>query len=360
MEHRDLRPWLTQRSWPCWLAHGVDWRAGAFHESLTLGGHASTAEFRRLRVVARQIYSFSQAHRHGLPRAAEAVELGLDFLRRRARLPEGGYAWRFGLDGRVLDARRDLYDHAFVLLALAHATAVLPAAPLRALALELDDYVIHRLGHASGGYLESLPPSLPRRQNPHMHLLEARLAAAEAFGEERFLDGAQRLVALFRRRFLDPATGTLVELLDDDLKPLPGAVEPGHHCEWVWLLDWHARLAGHHAAPAEARALRDFAERFGPLPSGPLRDAVARDGTPLSDAARLWPQAERLKSAALAGEAPLRDAVAAITPYLRPDGLWHERRLEDGGLSQEPAPASSLYHLSCALDFVTRRHPAQG
>lgn len=356
----DLWDWLTRKAWPCWLAHGVDWQRRAFHEHLTLQGRHCDAEFRRLRVVTRQVYSFALAHRHGLPRAAEAVELGIDFLRRTARQPDGGYAWRFGLDGRVLDTRRDLYDHAFVLLALSAASAVLPAAPLRALALELDDYVIHRLGHASGGYLESLPPSLPRRQNPHMHLLEARLAAAEAFGEARFLDGAQRLVALFRGHFFEPATGTLVELLNDDLKPLPGPVEPGHHCEWVWLLDWHARLAGRHAAPAEARALRDFVERHGPLPTGPLRDAVARDGTPLSDGARLWPQAERLKSAALAGPAPLGAAVTAIAPYLRPDGLWHERRLEDGRLSQEPAPASSLYHLSCALDFVTQRQPVRG
>ncbi|WP_159994803.1 AGE family epimerase/isomerase [Roseomonas sp. 18066] len=351
----DLWSWLTRQAWPCWLAHGVDWQNGGFHESLSLEDKRCPADHRRLRVVARQVYSFSLAHRHGLPRAGEAVELGLDFLRRKAKRPDGGYAWRFALDGRVIDDRRDLYDHGFVLLALSAAAAVLPAAPLRAMALQLDDFIEHRMTHAEGGYLESLPPALPRRQNPHMHLLEARLAAFEAFGDQRFLDAATRLVALFRRKFYQFATGTLAEFYDDDLRPLPAPVEPGHHCEWLWLLDWHARLAGGHVALAQAAGLQRFVARFGVLQAGPLRDGVAPNGQPASDSARLWPQAERLKAAALQGPVALAAAEAALAPYLRPDGLWHERRLADGSLSQEAAPASSLYHLSCALDFVARR-----
>jgi len=357
VEH-DLWLWLTGRAWPFWLAHGVDWRAGAFHESLDLASSRCTAGFRRLRVATRQIHSFSLAHRHGIPRAAEAVEMGIDFLRRRAALPEGGYAWRFTLDNRVLDARRDLYDHAFVLLALSSATAVLPAAPLRQMALRLDDFIEARMAHAAGGYLEALPPSLPRRQNPHMHLLEARLAAAEAFGEARFLESAQRLVELFRTRFFQRRTGTLAEFFDDALAPPQGPhpVEPGHHCEWIWLLDWHARLAGRHAAPEEAAALQGFVDRHGREPAtGALRDMVGSDGAPLAGGSRLWPQTERLKSAALRRATcpeDLREACAALAPYLRPDGLWHERRLPDGGMSMEPAPASSLYHLCGGILFA--------
>jgi mannose-6-phosphate isomerase len=64
--------------------------------------------------------------------------------------------------------------------------------------------------------------------------------------------------------------------------------------------------------------------------------------------ARLWPQTERLKADALEDRAA-PEARAALAAYLRPDGLWHERRLPDGGFSQEPAPASSLYHLTCGI-----------
>jgi mannose-6-phosphate isomerase len=349
---QDLVGWLAGASWPLWLAHGVDWDRRAFHESLTLEERRCAADHRRLRVAARQVYVFSQAHRHGLPRAAEAVELGIDFLRRRAALPGGGYAWRFDLEGRVTDARIDLYDQAFVLLALSAATAVLPAAPLRGMALALDDFIENRMAHPAGGYVESLPPALPRRQNPHMHLLEARLAAAEAFGEARFLDRSAPLVALFRRRFF--RDGVLAEFHDEDWHPVPpDMVEPGHHCEWVWLLHRHARLTDT-PLPPEAAALQEFVDRFGEAaaPNGGLLDGVAPDGRPLATGARLWPQTERLKAEALRRPPePARQsaALAALAAYLRPDGLWHERRLPDGRMSGEAAPASSLYHLTCGI-----------
>jgi mannose-6-phosphate isomerase len=347
----DLAGWLAGAAWPLWLAHGVDWQAGAFHESLTLDECRSTAGFRRLRVVARQVYVFSQAHRHGLPRAAEAVELGIDFLRRRAALPGGGYAWCFGLDGQVLDARIDLYDQAFVLLALAAATAVLPAAPLRDMALRLDDLVESAMAHPAGGYVESLPPVLPRRQNPHMHLLEARLAAAEAFADPRFLHRATPLVALFRTRLCQGHV--LGEFFDDNWQVLqPVVAEPGHHCEWAWLLHRHARLSGG-PVPAEAAMLQDFVDRHGHNPdTGALWDGVAQDGQVVAAGSRLWPQTERLKAEAMRRpRMPERMAGArtALSAYLRPEGLWHERRLPDGGFSQEPAPASSLYHLTCGI-----------
>jgi mannose-6-phosphate isomerase len=342
---RDLLPWLRQRAWPLWLAHGVDWRAGAFHENLTLDTLECPADYRRLRVAARQVHVFAQAHRDGLPRAAEAVELGIGFLRRHAALPSGFYAWRFDLAGRVTDDRVDLYDQAFVLLALSAATAVLPPAPLRLLALALDDAIEARMAHPAGGYVESLPPALPRRQNPHMHLLEARLAAFEAFAEPRFLARAAPLVDLFRTRLF--RDGRLGEFYTDDWTPLPHAVtEPGHHCEWVWLLHRHARLSGT-PLPPEAAALQDFVDRYGIDPAtGALRDGVGPGNAP---GARLWPQTERLKAEALRAPNQLPAAVAALEAYLRPDGLWHERRLPDGTLSDEPAPASSLYHLTCGI-----------
>ncbi|MBO1073134.1 AGE family epimerase/isomerase [Roseomonas marmotae] len=346
-----LKGWLAGAAWPLWLAHGVDWQAGAFEESLTLDRLDCPLDYRRLRVAARQVYVFAQAHRHGLPRAAGAVELGVDFLRRRAALPGGGYAWRFDRQGRVTDARIDLYDQAFVLLALSAATAILPAAALRGPAMALDDFIESAMAHPAGGYVESLPPGLPRRQNPHMHLLEARLAAAEAFGETCFLERATPLVALFRERFL--RGGALLEFFGEDWRAAePAVVEPGHHCEWIWLLHRHARLT-RGPVPAEAAILQDFVDRHGEdASSGALRDALAPDGRVLEAGARLWPQTERLKSEAL--RRPFRPerlaaAEAALSAYLRPDGLWHERRLPGGAFSTEAAPASSLYHLTCGI-----------
>jgi mannose-6-phosphate isomerase len=361
-----LRAWLIHKAMPLWLHHGIDRTAGGFHEALAPDTYASDAPFRRLRVVTRQITVFSHAHRHGVPHADAAVALGVHFLARHAALPEGGYAWRFDLENRPTDTTRDLYDHAFVLLALASAASVLPAAPLRARALALLAFLDQHMAHPAGGYIESIPPQLPRRQNPHMHLLEALLAAHAAFADPAFLHRAQSLVALFLNRLLDPATGALPEEFDDQLRPEATGgtflTEPGHHCEWVWLLDDAARLPGADPRiPAASGRLLHFALAHGIHRStGDLIDHVASDGTQTARTARLWPQTERLKAVHLhpaATETARHTAIASLAAYLRPDGLWHERRDAAGAFLPGPSPASSLYHLTAGiLTAAAARH----
>jgi mannose-6-phosphate isomerase len=354
-----LRSWLLHRALKLWLEHGVDRAAGGFHEALAPDGYACDASFRRLRVVTRQIYVFSAAHRAGLEGADEAVALGLEFLARHAALPGGGYAWRFNLRNEPTDTTRDLYDHAFVLLALAAARAVLPADTLRPRALRLLEFIDRAFAHPAGGYAESLPPALPRRQNPHMHLLEALLEAHAAFGDAVFAQRATALLRLTLDRLIDPATGALPEFFDDALRPElqdGGFVtEPGHHCEWAWLLHGARSLPGADPRLLDAASARllSFVDRHGAhKATGDLVDQVANDGGQIQRSARLWPQAERLKAAYLRRDssAALRAAaVAGLAAWLLPDGLWWERRDAAGGFIAGPAPASTLYHLTCGI-----------
>ncbi len=359
---RGLRAWLLDRALPLWLHHGIDRIRGGFHESLSHDGYACAASYRRLRVLARQTVVFSHAHRNGVPRASEAVAMGIDLLARHAALPEGGYAWRFGLDHAPIDTTRDLYDHAFVLLALAEATSVLPAATLRPRAHALLAFLDTSMAHPAGGYAEAIPAALPRRQNPHMHLLEALLAANAAFADPVFLDRAHALVRLFTDRLVDPATNALPEYFDDVWRPVsPDGVfetEPGHHHEWAWLLHDYDRLA-----PADARRtamaarLLAFADAHGTHPTThDLIDSVGSNAAPLARSARLWPQAERLKTAHLRPDrtaAHARTAQQSLAAYLLADGLWHERRDEHGAFVPGPSPASSLYHLTTAILTAT-------
>ena len=353
-----LGAWLREAAWPAWLTHGIDRARGGFFEALDLHGKTCTADFRRLRVVARQTYVFSQAYRAGLNGADDAVRLGLAFLERHAMQSEGGYAWRFDLNHAPIDDTRDLYDHAFVLLALASATAVFSADTLRPKALALLEWIEASLPHPQGGYLESLPPALPRRQNPHMHLLEALLAAYEAFGDAVFLARAQALVEVFATRLFDTESGALPEFFDEALLPVREngvfGVEPGHHCEWVWLLHRFQALSVPAPALQEiSRRLMAFVDLHGVDPvHGGVIDIVASNGVKLETSCRLWPQTERLKAEFLRADAtPARQlaAIDALAAYLRPDGLWHERRNVQGDLLDQPAPASSLYHLTAAI-----------
>jgi mannose-6-phosphate isomerase len=78
--------------------------------------------------------------------------------------------------------------------------------------------------------------------------------------------------------------------------------------------------------------------------------------------ARLWAQTEWLKAAIalaqvsngperLAYLADIPDAVQALRLYLdsAPAGLWRDKMATDGAFKEEPAPASSLYHIVCAI-----------
>jgi mannose/cellobiose epimerase-like protein (N-acyl-D-glucosamine 2-epimerase family) len=357
--------WLNDHAWPLWLAHGVDWERRGFHEHLDLGSLQCRAEFRRLRVAARQTYVFSKAASHGVPGAREAVTLGLDFLRGPARLADGGFAWRFDLDNRPIDRTRDLYDHAFVLLAFAAAAPVVGAESLRAEAMAVVDYICRNFVHAAGGYEESIPPAMPRRQNPHMHLLEALLAAHDAFGGQVFFARAEELVRIFLSRFFQAREGALPEYFDAALAPQYEAgrfvVEAGHHYEWVWLLDWYAHSAAAKGRPAHPEirhasdALFEFADRFAVDPiTGLVVNAVWSDGELRDGGFRLWPQTERLKAQARRKSAAsdhLARALVALGKHfegVRP-GLWIERLDAGGHGGGDPAPATSLYHLTAAL-----------
>ena len=353
-ESAALYTWLLQRAWPLWLDRGVDRARGGFFETLDLRTHLCAAPFRRLRVVARQIFVFSQAHAAGVPGAAQAVQMGLDFLQNHAAQGQGGYAWRFDLNHNAIDARRDLYDHAFVLLAFASAAKVAGPAAVRGPALALLAWIQAEFAHPCGGYRESLPPCLPRRQNPHMHLLEAALAAHAAFGDPQFLSAARALVTLFADRLFHPNSGALPEFFDETLQPACQGgifrIEPGHHCEWVWLLH-QAQAAGIADArlPAISEQLMKFVYIHGKNTDGFVMDAAGSDGRAISSAARLWPQTECLRAEFCRPAGARLASVRALAAYLRPDGLWHERRFADGRFSEEAAPASSLYHLTGAI-----------
>jgi mannose/cellobiose epimerase-like protein (N-acyl-D-glucosamine 2-epimerase family) len=352
--------WLTDHTWPLWLAHGVDWKRRAFHEYLD-GALQCDAKFRRLRVAARQTYVFAQAAQYRVPQAAEAVALGLDLLSGPARLAGGGYAWRFDLENRPIDETRDLYDHAFVLLAFAAAAGVVGAEAVRADARALMDFIAAALAHPHGGYYESVGATGERRQNPHMHLFEALLAATEAFGDERFFAAARDLAALFADRFYQADVGALPEYFDDALVPMRDArgfvTEPGHHYEWIWLIRrYHAVAAAiGQAVPDLDRAalpLFKFAERHGiSRATGLAVNGVWSDGTVADAGFRLWPQTERLKAVARLSPGGLPAALTTFARHVagvRP-GLWIERMDASGQPVAEPSPASSLYHLTATF-----------
>ena len=364
--HAAFRGWMFGHALPFWATAGNDAPGLGVHEALELDGAPAALPFKRMRVQARQIYVFSHAALLGWDPGRAVAEDAYAFITRHGSRADGAWSRRLTPDGTVLDSAVDLYDLAFVLFALAwHARLTRSEEPL-ARARRTVEYILEHMPHPPAGFHNVLPyEDGPRQQNPHMHLLEAMLALLETTGDPFYADQAHALVALFRRHLFDAATGTLGEFFSPDWSPAPGEpgtrIEPGHHLEWVWLLDQYARLTGRDTE-AEAAALYGFALRHGMDPAtGLVWDAVGRDGTLRQASARLWPQTEAIKAHAVRATRPAatpaeRTQAAALaartvrtmgTRYLQggPAGTWLDQFGPDGALLSRSIPTSSFYHV---------------
>ena len=368
----EIRAWMFEQALPYWGGRGVDSEAGGFHEELGLDGAATDIAFKRTRVICRQIYVFSHAAILGWAPGAILSARGFDYLVAKAWLgPEQGWAGRLSRAGAVIDATPDLYDLAFVLFALAWRYKLAREPEVLRYAHLTLDFIRARMRPDEGeGFLHKLPPSGPRLQNPHMHLLEAALAAFTATDDARFLDLADELVGLFRARLFDGRV--LREHFTADWAPMPGAqgrqAEPGHHFEWAWILAQYQHIKATDMA-REAAALVDFAERFGVDPATQATfDQVRDDGAPLRQSSRTWPNTERIKGHLALFELLARDPRAPVAGSARllldrylavsPRGAWIDQFDARGAPLTKAAPASTLYHLFLAFAEILRLETA--
>lgn len=380
-EGARLRPWLQGTLLPFWAGTGFDARHGAFVEKFGADGRPDGADGTRSMVQARQIFVFCHAGAGVSDVGLAAARRAFAFLDDHAWDRDGG-GWIHSLtyEGRPLDRTKDCYDQAFLLLAMAALYRTDGDARVLARAEEtaafLDRVLARTRDGAFDGYAEramaqGAPLPLPRRQNPHMHLLEAYLQLYEASGEARWLERAQGILALFRRHFFKE--GQLVEFFDADWHEVAQdgrrLREPGHFCEWVWLLHCYATLSGDESPADAIRALWGWArskgiDRAGAAP-GVVFEELDPDGRVLAGGRkRLWPQCEAVK-AALAMHERFGDEDALDEARLLLSGLfttfagldrpvWREQVDRDGRLLREGMPASSLYHLYLAAAEAVR------
>jgi mannose-6-phosphate isomerase len=352
--------WLTQHALPLWAEAGVDRVQGGFEELLGQDGRPVAAP-RRARVQGRQSFVFATAGSLGWDGPwREVAGLGLEYLERCYKRDDGLYATLAGPDGVVVDQTAMTYDQTFAMLAAAamHRHGLGPG---EAYALGLLDRLEKLRRHPGGGFIEPGPGFL---SNPHMHLFEAALAWIEAGGQARWHALADEIMALALTSFIDRTHGVLLEQFDSAWAPAAGeagdSVEPGHLFEWSWLLERWARLGGSAEAHDAALLLFEAGRRGVDATRNVAIDETTRTLTPRRATARLWPQTERLKAALLLGrESEARAAAQSLWHYLQTSrpGLWRDRLAEDGRFIDEPAPASSLYHIICAVASLKEYGP---
>jgi mannose/cellobiose epimerase-like protein (N-acyl-D-glucosamine 2-epimerase family) len=370
---RDLQGWLLERLIPNWIERAVVPGRPGYLEHLTPGGEADWRRAKTTLVTARLVYVFSFAH-FLQPSASTltAARHGLDFLLHRCRGGDGLFRHAVDPSGQPFDARTDLYDLAFVLFALAWFSRATGDARALDVASETMEFIEARLAHPEGGFTEDTIGTLPRRQNPHMHLLEAFHALAEASANPRWLQAAGRIVSLLREHLYDHETGSLGEFFTDDWTPAEGVKgglrEPGHHFEWTWLLLHHARLTGDPSVQPIADRLYAFGLSYGlrEMPDGlpVVVDEVDRSGRLLSGTRLLWPQTEAIKAFAARVEFLAdQDAERRLDTHLQSvfrhyvnaeSGLWSNQLSASGEPVETALPTRVLYHLVMAMAEAAR------
>ncbi len=354
--------WLHTAALPLWWSHGADHDGWGFHESCAQSGAATDAD-RRARVQARQVYAFAEAGRMGWPGPWKtAVTQGLRGLDEVFQRPDGLIRSLVSADGAPIDDTAVLYNQAFFLLALASASNLTQDTEERALGvlgrIETD------FTHKNGGFRETSGISF--QSNPHMHLLEAALAWIEQSGEQRWRDLAESIADLCVEKFIDSKSGFLREFFDQNWSPAGGrdgkVVEPGHQFEWAWLLVRYARLVDDDRYIETAKRLYHAGNAGVDTARQVAVDNMDDSLKVVTERARLWPQTERLKAALILSDVSsdrertimlndARQAAASLGLYLETpvNGFWWDKMLADGSFIDEPASASSFYHIVVAI-----------
>ena len=352
-----LLRWLREEAYPFWSTRGMCRTHGGFQESVDLNGEPMDVP-RRGRVQPRQIFSFARAKRLGWTGDADgAVSHGLAYFLKHYRRPDGLFRTLVAKDGSPLDHSAALYDQAFALLAFAVTSLAAEGELLRAA-------VARHLRRPGGGFYSQTTPGPPLQSNPHMHLLESSLASLRQTGAPAWEQIADEIGEIALEYFIDPVSGALRETFDEQWAPAQGMsgriVEPGHQFEWAFLLlSWKG--AEREEVRRAARRLIDNAETHG-VRNGVAINALLDDFSIHDGSARLWPQTERLRAAALAARLLgdekywkiASDAAAGLMRYFDTPvpGLWHDQLLPDGKFRHVAVPAGNLYHIVGAIEAL--------
>ena len=343
-----LRQWCVSQALPIWASRAQK-KDGSWVEHLHLDGTADTAAERRWRVLARQVYVYAKASSldwfDGQKVAISTYE----------KMKSVGYVHRVSPLGEITNPMRDLYDHAFYILAASSLYALTNEQAYLDDAESLLRWVDTALVHPSGGWKETnqVDITAPRRQNPHMHLLEASLFLYGVTQDPKHLRYAEQVYQLFESRFFDG--GTIGEFFDAGWTLATGnqgqTAEPGHALEWVWLLGQYGKATladvSRYQSTLYARALHNRGWF--------LNDEEDKAGNIRRETKRLWVQTEVIKAHLAMAECRTsgsREMAAAtidalFPTYLTPDGMWNDQINRCGANIAQTIPVSTFYHILC-------------
>ena len=331
---------------------------GGFHELDVEGRPLNPGNpTRGIHSTTRMIHCFSIGSLLGRPGSDDIIDHGMAYLWNKHRDHEhGGYHWSLDNSG-LLDASKQGYGHAFVLLAASSAKLAGHPDADRLLA-DVSEVIETRFWEDKHGAIAEdfqadwTPIEGYRGQNSNMHLTEALMAAFEATGERSYLDKAERIADLIIRRKAAENGYRVAEHFDESWNVdkdysgnemfRPAGTTPGHWLEWARLVLQLYALGGrkHDWMPEAAKALFSQSIELGwDKDRGGFFYALDWQDEPRNRAKFWWPMCEGAGAAAFLTEHVPSDYHEAwyrriwngIARYHIDDahGGWHEELTED-------------------------------
>ena len=343
-----IRNWVIDQALPLW-AEQAQHESGRWVEHLNLDGSPDLSADLRWRVLARQIYVYAEATRWNWFKGEEIARQTYAHMRER------GYVQRVRADGTVTERRRDLYDHAFYLLANTSLYRLTKESQYLEAVEEICTALDTEFKHPNGGWRETPRGALPRRQNPHMHLLEAFLYLYNETRDPKHLAYAEHITGLFKAHFFDSKNHIIREFFNEDWSYYAGdqgtTAEPGHAMEWIWLLFRYEFSSGRDTKIWRDALYANALKQRGYF----LNDEEDVEGNIRRETRRLWVQTEVIKAHLtmaendIAGSADMAAAFidGLFETYLKPDGTWCDQTNACGGQIAKTIPVSTFYHIAC-------------
>lgn len=368
-----------------WYESFQDHTLGGFYERL---GHSFKPIYcgqRRLLTQCRQLSVYSALRYNGLQTHFNHI------IQKYYNQKTGLWIFSLNDQGDILDSTCDLYALTFVIFMCAQYYQATHDEAAHTTALQTLNTIKTRFKMPNGiGYAESLNNdgiviTAIRRQNPHMHLLEACLFAYETWNDDAFIKIADEMIHLFNTYFFNAEKTILHEYFDDELKPHTEKgnwVEPGHYFEWVWLLKKHAelkKLPDLHIHQTNSLFLWAHQNGWDPVHGG-VYDVLEPDGNIKTDTKRIWPFCEALKAYALMlAETPhetthhmtrqrIKERVTDMVhvfenKYIQERGFWTEILNRDLSNQTDYMPGTTPYHVFFGIQetkkYLDRRGPSK-
>lgn len=343
-----IRNWVIYKALPLW-ADRAQHKSGRWVEHLNLDGTPDLSADLRWRVLARQIYVYAEATRWNWFKGEEIARQTYEHMRER------GYVQRVRADGTVTERRRDLYDHAFFLLASISLYRLTKEPQYLSAVEDICHTLDTEFKHPHGGWRETPRGALPRRQNPHMHLLEAFLYLYNETRDPRHLAYAEHIIDLFKAHYFDSKHHIIREFFNEDWSYYSGeqgtTAEPGHAMEWIWLLYRYEFSSGRDTKLWRDSLYANALKQRGYF----LNDEEDIKGVIRRETRRLWVQTEVIKAHLtmaendIAGSADMAAAFidGLFETYLKSDGTWCDQINACGGQIAKTIPVSTFYHIAC-------------